>query len=257
MSTGSDAAAALVESAKRSAGYAAVDAFVKPEDRLIGIGSGSTVPYVVDRIIAQGQEVNKGRSFVPTGFQSKNLIVDGGLRLGDIDEFPELDVSLDGADEVDSALNLIKGGGACQLREKVLAEAAKKFVVVADYRKRSAVLGTSWTQGIPVEVAPFASTHVLRMLERIGSVDPRLRMATAKAGPVVTDNNNFCIDAPFPESAMRDPAHLLTQIKLITGVVEVGIFVHVCQAAYFGNHDGSVSIQHKDGTVQENVAYNS
>lgn len=89
----------LIESAKRAAAYAAVDTHVRAEHKLIGIGSGSTVPYVVERIIAQGAEVNRDRWFVPTGFQSKNLIIDGGLRLGDIDMFSTLDVTLDGADE--------------------------------------------------------------------------------------------------------------------------------------------------------------
>ena len=91
--------ASPIEQSKRAAGFAAVDAHVKFEHRLIGIGSGSTVPYVVERIIQQGEEVNRNRWFVPTGYQSKDLIISGGLRLGDIDAFPELDVTLDGADE--------------------------------------------------------------------------------------------------------------------------------------------------------------
>lgn len=92
--------------------------------QVIGIGSGSTVPYVVERILAQGPEVNKDRVFIPTGFQSKELIVEAHLRLGDVDQYPHIDVTIDGADEVDQDLSCIKGGGACQLREKVLAEAA-------------------------------------------------------------------------------------------------------------------------------------
>jgi hypothetical protein len=129
--------------------------------KVIGIGSGSTVPYVVERILAQGSEVNKDRVFIPTGFQSKELIVEAQLRLGDVDQYPYIDVTIDGADEVDKGLSCIKGGGACQLREKVLAEAADTYVlfyfiklssfhslcyrwiVVADYRKNSQVLGTN------------------------------------------------------------------------------------------------------------------
>ena len=129
--------------------------------KVIGIGSGSTVPYVVERILAQGPEVNKDRVFIPTGFQSKELIVGAQLRLGDLDEYPYIDVTIDGADEVDKGLSCIKGGGACQLREKVLAEAADtcvlfflfyaslfhlhcySWIVVADYRKNSQVLGTN------------------------------------------------------------------------------------------------------------------
>lgn len=124
--------------------------------------------------------------FVPTGFQSKELIVNAGLKLGDVgmlsrllpilstvrdfayilcscivllhcvDQFPSIDVTIDGADDVDFALNAIKGGGACHLREKVLAEAAEEFVIVADYRKNNSLLGTSWKNGVPIETPPFA-----------------------------------------------------------------------------------------------------
>lgn len=111
-----------------------------------------------------------------------------GLRLGDVDSFPSIDVTIDGADEVDNFLNCIKGGGACHLREKVLAEAARDFVVVADYRKNSSILGTAWKQGVPIEVAPFAYAKVLQNLKRLGSTEAVLRMGKMKAGPVVTDN---------------------------------------------------------------------
>ncbi|KAK0564314.1 ribose-5-phosphate isomerase rki1 [Tilletia horrida] len=246
-----------VEAAKRAAAYAAVDNHVHPEHEVIGIGSGSTVPYVVERIAQQGGPVNAKRWFVPTGFQSRALIIKAGLRLGDVDSFPHIDVTIDGADEVDNFLNCIKGGGACHLREKVLAEAAREFVVVADYRKNSQILGKTWTQGVPVEVAPFAYAKVLHNLKRLGSTEASLRMAKMKAGPVVTDNGNFCIDAPFPSSYMKDPSELLTRIKLLTGVVEVGLFCGMCKAAYFGNDDaqGSITIKTADGQVREKVEF--
>lgn len=88
-----------VEAAKRAAAYASVDNHIKPSDLIIGIGSGSTVPYVVERIVQQGPQVNAKRWFVPTGFQSKELIVQAGLQLGDVDSFPVIDVTIDGADE--------------------------------------------------------------------------------------------------------------------------------------------------------------
>ncbi|KAG8737043.1 ribose-5-phosphate isomerase rki1 [Ceratobasidium sp. 414] len=239
-----------LESSKRLAAYTAVDKHVLPEHRVIGIGSGSTVPYVVDRIIQQGDEVNKGRVFIPTGFQSKELIVKGGLSLGDVDQYPTIDVTIDGADEVDLELNCIKGGGACHLREKVLAEAAETFIVVADYRKNTGLLGKSWKQGVPIEVAPFAYAKLLQNLHRLGSPGAALRMAKMKAGPIVTDNGNFCIDAPFDEVYMRDPHNLLTNIKMLTGVVEVGLFCGMAKAAYFGNEDGSVTVRYENGTTE-------
>ncbi|KAI9635562.1 ribose 5-phosphate isomerase A-domain-containing protein [Dioszegia hungarica] len=247
-----------VEGAKRLAAFAAVDKHVGLKDKIIGIGSGSTVPYVVDRIVAQGKEANKERIFLPTGFQSKELIIKAGLTLGDVDQFPQLDVTIDGADEVDNDLHAIKGGGACQLREKVLAEAATTWVIVADYRKNSKVLGTTWTQGIPIEVVPFAYATVLSSLARMGSLSKlpngkpglALRMGVKKAGPVVSDNGNFIIDAPFGEDWMRKPAELLKTIKLITGVVEVGLFCNMARAAFFGNEDGTVTVRNNDGSTE-------
>jgi len=243
-------AANSVEGAKRLAAYTAVDKHVCPEHKVIGVGSGSTVPYVVERIVAQGSSANADRVFIPTGFQSKELIVKAGLSLGDVDQYPTIDVTIDGADEVDESLNCIKGGGACHLREKVLAEAAETWIIVADYRKNSKVLGTTYTHGVPVEVAPFAYAKLLQNLHRLGSPRAALRMATRKAGPVVSDNGNFVIDAPFPEDMLRDPHGLLTRIKMLTGVVEVGLFCGMAKAAYFGNEDGSVSIRWSDGRFQ-------
>ena len=138
----------------------------------------------------------------------------GGLNLGDVDQFPIIDVTLDGADEVDDGLNAIKGGGACHLREKVLAEAANTFVLIADSRKNSRLLGSKWKQGVPIEVAPFAWASVLNKLQKMGCTSPKLRMGKAKAGPVVTDNGNFVIDAHWDEVYMQDPAELLHRIKM-------------------------------------------
>ncbi|KAJ3832974.1 ribose 5-phosphate isomerase A-domain-containing protein [Lentinula raphanica] len=196
----------VIEKSKQLAAWTAVDEHVLPEYRVIGIGSGSTVPYVVERIVSQGAEANRDRVFIPTGFQSKELIVSSGLSLGDVDQYPTIDVTLDGADEVDTQLNCIKGGGACHLREKVLAEAATTFILVADYRKNVEYLGTNFKAGVPIEVVPFAYAKVLQNLHQVlKSPNATLRMAVAKAGPVVTDNGNFVIDAPFDIERMKEP----------------------------------------------------
>lgn len=242
-----------IEASKQQAAWAAVDRHVQPYHTVIGIGSGSTVPYVVERIVAQGAQANKHRVFIPTGFQSKELIVAANLRLGDVDQYPIIDVTIDGADEVDKNLNAIKGGGACHLREKVLAEAADTFIIVADYRKNSEYLGKNWKAGVPVEVAPFAYAKVLQNLVLLGSQNPTLRMGKAKAGPVVSDNGNFIIDAPFSTEDLEDPLRILKLVKMLTGVVEVGLFCHMARAAYFGNADGSLTVRWADGRV-ENLA---
>ncbi|KAF9364995.1 ribose-5-phosphate isomerase rki1 [Mortierella sp. NVP85] len=233
----------LIEQAKQKAAYQAVDEHVLPSHRVIGVGSGSTVVYVINRLRERDPELNAKTVFVPTSFQSRGLLLDAGLSVGDIEQYPNVDVTIDGADEVDSQLNAIKGGGGAHLQEKVVAEAAKKFVIVADFRKDSKLLGEQWTKGVPIEVVPFAWRAVLKKLQDLGSKNANLRMAVAKAGPVVTDNSNFLIDAPFGN--IHEPAQLLKDLKLITGVVEVGLFCNMAEVAYFGCEDGSVRIRTK------------
>lgn len=135
--------AKLIESSKEAAAYQAVNDHLDTTFRYIGIGSGSTVVYVVKAIAELSKDATSKMSFIPTGEQSRQLIKAAGLRLVYIEDLPEgeqLDVAFDGADEVDEELNLIKGGGACLLQEKLVATAAKKFVCVAgtplvnDYR---------------------------------------------------------------------------------------------------------------------------
>ncbi|KAL0944553.1 ribose 5-phosphate isomerase a [Colletotrichum truncatum] len=278
-------AVSLVESAKKAAAYRAVDEHLDPSARYVGIGSGSTVVYVVDAIAAKGPAFWSNMTFLPTGSQSKGLIRAAGLRLCNLDERPigpdgklvPLDVAFDGADEVDANLNCIKGGGACLLQEKLVAIAAKKFVVVADYRKLSQRLLTNW-KAIPIEVLPMSAPDVLDRLTDLGSVKPLVRPgAPAKAGEAVTDNGMWIIDAPFPQlllpedltdsaaqAAGRNAAGawevsaLAKELLLIPGIVEIGIFhgVNGLQAAqagkfglaqkpvaaYFGMEDGSVKL---------------
>lgn len=228
----------MVEKAKKCAAYQAVDENFPAGAKVVGVGSGSTVIYAAERL---GQLKNK-ESFVciPTGFQSKQLIIDNALRLGSIEQYLEVDIAFDGADEVDTELNLIKGGGACLFQEKLVAAAAKKFVVVADFRKRSpSRLGIQWRKGIPIEVVPSAYAKVTRDLQAMGATTVDLRQGgSAKAGPVVTDNNNFLIDADFGEVA--DPVKLHADIKQLVGVVETGLFVQMTDKVYFGEESGEV-----------------
>ncbi|KAK4508848.1 uncharacterized protein ATC70_013471 [Mucor velutinosus] len=234
----------LIENGKRLAAYKAVDEHISPENQVVGIGSGSTVVYVIERIL-QKPEL-KHITYVPTSFQSKLLILDNGLKLGSVEQNDVIDVTIDGADEVDDQLNAIKGGGACQFQEKLVAEAAKKFIIVADFRKESSRLGTQWHQGVPIEVVPLCYRTVMKKIEHELSIKPKqvnLRMAVKKAGPVVTDNGNFVVDADFGQ--LEDPASLLKEIKLLTGVYEVGLFCQMAAMAYFGEQDGSVNVLKK------------
>lgn len=230
---------ALIDQAKRAAAFRAVDENLPPHAKVVGVGSGSTVVFVAERL---GHLKNKADFVcIPTGFQLKQLIIDNGLSLGTIEQYPELDIAFDGADECDEKLNLIKGGGACLFQEKLVAEAAKKFVVVADFRKKSLALGTEWTQGVPIEIVPNSYAKVILDLKKLGAKTAGLRQGgKAKAGPVITDNNNFLLDADF--GAIDDPALLHAKIKSLVGVVDTGLFTNLASKAYFGEESGDVSV---------------
>merc|ERR1712128_124193 len=136
----------------------------------VGIGSGSTVMYAVKRIAERVKNDGFKLTCVPSSFQARQLIIEHGLTLSDLEITPELDIAIDGADEVDAELSLIKGGGGCLLQEKVVINAAKEFVVVADYRKDSSDLGQQWSKGVQLEI------------ERRFGGKAVVRQAKAKAG---------------------------------------------------------------------------
>lgn len=229
----------LVEKSKKLCAYTAVDKNLKPSHKVIGIGSGSTVVYVAERI---GQLENKNNYVcIPTGFQSKQLIIENGLRLGGLEEYPTIDIAFDGADEIDTGLNCIKGGGACQLQEKLVADSATEFIIVADDRKNTGALGKGWKKGIPIEVIPNAYAKISKELRELGG-NPVVRSgAPSKAGPAITDNGNFVIDCDFGEIEVSKVEALNSKIKAMIGVVETGLFVNMAKKAYIGNADGSVT----------------
>ncbi|KAH7022386.1 ribose 5-phosphate isomerase A-domain-containing protein [Ilyonectria destructans] len=275
-------AAARVESAKKSAAFQAVHDHLLPEYKYVGIGSGSTVVYVVDAIVSKGPEFYGGMTFIPTGSQSKGLIRKAGLTLANLDERPvvdgkpvALDVAFDGADEVDEDLNLIKGGGACLFQEKLVAIAAKRFIAVADYRKQSPRLCTTW-KTIPIEVLPLAAPDVLLRLREMGSPSPAVRSGLpSKAGECVTDNGMWIIDAPFSplllskdvtaevegrgKDGVWEVKALADELLRLPGIVEIGLFhgfngdeavklkkqlqAQKPVAAYFGLANGEVQVQ--------------
>lgn len=218
---------------------------------IIGVGSGSTVVYAVDRIVERVKSEGLKLQCVPSSFQAEQLIADGKLALLQLSNTAQIDVCIDGADEVDADLNLIKGGGGCHVQEKVVASCAKQLVIIADYRKQASRLGTAWTKGVPVEVVPCALASVTAKLTRMGA-KVTLRMgAPAKAGPAVSDNGNLLMDAVF--GPIADPAALHAQILQLPGVVDTGLFVRMACKAFFGQADGTVtsiqSASNKPSTV--------
>jgi len=242
-----------VEAAKRLAAFRAIDEQVMPllkPGSVVGVGSGSTVVYAVERLVekvtADTNLFGKVKA-VPSSFQATNLIVEskGALDLTDLARSPEIDVGFDGADEVDRNLVLIKGGGGCLTQEKIVASCCKKFVIVADYRKNSSYLSDQWKKGIPIEIIPMAARPVTMAIHKQFGGDAVLRMAKAKAGPLVTDNGNFILDwMNFDKELNMDKLH--QSLVSIPGVVETGIFTSgMAQTAYFGNEDGSVEFKQK------------
>jgi len=228
----------LIEEGKKNAAIKAVEDHIK-SGMVLGIGSGSTVVYAVEKIAELNEENNLNLKCIPTSFQSYQLIVENGLTLASLDQYPELDLDIDGADEIDKNLNLIKGGGGCLVQEKIVASNSKKLVIVADFRKNSENLGEKWKRGIPIEVIPISYVPIMKKLEKLGGT-PVLRMAQAKAGPLVSDNGNFIIDVNFGE--IMDPGELNLNILTIPGVVDTGLFIGMASKAYIGLEDGKVTI---------------
>lgn len=232
-----------VELGKRLAGFAAIDENIT-ENMIVGIGSGSTIAYAVKRLGQRVGEGLKGIVCVPTSFQAKQLIVEHDLTLSDLERHPTLDIAIDGADEVDAQLNLIKGGGGCLTQEKIVASCAKQFVVIADYRKESLDLGQNWKKGVPIEVIPMAWKPITnKIVSRFGG-EAILRMAQSKAGPLVTDNGNFIVDWRFEADVLKTEckswAEVDKQLNSFAGVVETGLFCGMTSKVYFGLQDGTV-----------------
>ncbi|CAO1438333.1 unnamed protein product [Diamesa serratosioi] len=228
-----------LESAKKSAAEKAVNEHVK-NNTVIGIGSGSTIVYAVNRLAERVKAENLTITCIPTSFQAKQLILENNLKLGDLDSFPVLDLAIDGADECDKRLNCIKGGGGCLLQEKIVASCAKYLVIIADHTKNSEYLTQSYKK-IPIEVSPMAYVPIKMRVEGIFGGELKLRMAIAKAGPCVTDNGNFILDwYLMGQNSKTDFNHLNRELMLIPGIVETGLFVGMVKKAYFGMANGTV-----------------
>ena len=217
---------------KRAAGIAAAR-LVSP-GMVVGLGTGSTVAYTIKELGRQVREEGLDILGVVTSYQSEILAIEAGIRLTTLSQHPELDLAIDGADQIDSKLRAIKGGGAAHTREKIVSVSAKRFVVVADESKTS----TQLDKTVPVEVLPFAKELVVKKIRELGGKS-QLRSAVKKDGPVITDNGNFVLDAEF--GVIKDPEALALQLSAIPGVVEHGIFCNVDEL-YIGNKDGSVKI---------------
>jgi len=221
-----------IERAKKNAALEAVkhvkDGFV------VGLGSGSTAAYAIERIGSRiGSECLHVLG-VPTSYQALMLAVKHGISVTTLEEHSSLDLTIDGADQVDEKLNLIKGMGGALAREKVVASASKTLVIVVDETKKVKVLGES-KHPVPIEVLPFATASVMGKIRDAGG-KPSLREGLRKVGPVITDNGNVIVDAAF--GPIHKPAELECTLRGIAGVVETGLFVEMADVAYVGRSSG-------------------
>ena len=184
---------------------------------LLGIGSGTTVELFLNEL---GKRI-KGEELevygVPSSYQSHIIAVKNGIKVVDLLQFPELDLCIDGADQIDSSLNCVKGGGGALTREKIVASASKRFIIIADESK----LVERLNMPIPLEVIPFAYGFVAKKIEKLGG-RCELRIGSGKVGPVISDNGNFIADCDF--GVIQNPKELEVKLNMIPGVVENGIF---------------------------------
>jgi ribose 5-phosphate isomerase A len=195
------------------------------DGQVVGLGTGSTAAYFIKLL---GEEVKKGLRIrgIPTSTRSQELAQSLGIPLTTLDECQEIAVTVDGADEVDPQLRLIKGGGGALLREKIVASATRQFVIVADASKQVARLGKF---PLPVEVIRFAQALVAKRIAALGA-DVQLR-TSPDGQPYVTDENNHILDCHFGE--IRDPDRLAHELSDTPGVVEHGLFIDMASVALF------------------------
>ncbi|MBE7438292.1 MAG: ribose-5-phosphate isomerase RpiA [Spirochaetales bacterium] len=207
----------------------------------IGLGTGSTTSLFIRELALRVKKEKLRLDFFASSFATVHLAKSLGLTVLESSALGELDVSFDGADEVDPALHLIKGGGAAHTREKILHAASRAFYCLVDETKRVSVLGER--TAVPLEVLPMARSPVIRKLQDLGAMDVELRLARMKDGPVVTDNGNLILDAKLP---LADPPAMEESLARIPGVVESGIFAlpHCHLAGVFvGSPDGVVYLK--------------
>jgi ribose 5-phosphate isomerase A len=228
-----------IERAKKNAAVEAVkhvkDCFI------VGLGSGSTAAYAIEEIGSRMKHEGLSVLGVPTSSQAFMLAVRQGIAITTLDEHPTLDLTIDGVDQIDAELNMIKGMGGALTREKIVASASKKNIAVADETKTVRTLGEN-DHPIPIEVLPFAIATVMRKIQKTGG-KPALREGKGKVGPIVTDNGNFIIDARF--GVIREPARLERELNMIPGVVETGLFLRTAALAYVGKASGVEKLMRK------------
>ena len=219
--------------AKRAAAYAAAD--LVEDGMTIGLGSGSTFLFVLDRLAERIREQGLQVRDTPTSSGTAAAAEEKGIPLVSLDDVERLDLAIDGADEVDPDKHLIKGGGAAHTRERLVAATADELVVIVGENKMVPVLGAAFR--LPVEVIPFGWTHARRRVEATGCTTELRRSGDE---PLVTDNGNWILDCSY--DGIHDPAALASVLDATVGVVDHGLFVGMADRVVVADDQGNVRI---------------
>lgn len=211
------------------------------DDMIVGLGTGSTMKYALRKL---GKLVRKDLKIqgIATSVITKRIAQEEEIPLTTIDEHSEIDITIDGADEVDSSLNLIKGGGGALTREKIIAFNSKKVVIIVDDSKVVKALGIDFP--LPVEVIKFGWTSTKKALEKFGC--EVVRREVIQSEPFISDNGNYILDCDFDH--INNPEELEKDIKTIPGVVENGLFINLTDEVIVGGKQGIVTLD-KEKTV--------
>ena len=222
---------------KQAVAQAAVDQI--ENGMILGLGSGSTAALMIEALAVKIKSGEiKDVVGVTTSFQGEVLASELGIPLKSLSSVSEIDLAIDGADEVDPKFQLIKGGGACHVQEKLVAALAEKFIVVVDSTKLVQKLNLDFK--LPVEVLPSAWKQVQKTLKNLEG-EGNLRMAQKKAGPIVTDQGNLILDLTF-RNGIHQPELLESQINNIPGVLENGLFVNLTDQVLVGRVENDLVV---------------
>lgn len=207
---------------------------------VVGLGTGSTVHFTLLRLAERVREEGLGIRGVPTSLDTRRLATELGLPLETLDRIETIDLTIDGADEIDPRFDMIKGGGGALLREKVVAHISRREVIVVGRAKLVERLGTTFP--LPVEVVPFARPVVAREIVALGA-DPEQRR-TPEGEVYLTDNGNEILDCRFPQG-IPEPAQTEASLVRMPGVVETGLFVGLANVCVVGDEDGSYEVRER------------